>query len=67
MLLDLLLEKFGIVPVEMQEEIDRIDSLFSLKSLFRQACRCSDMEAFDGMLRRVRGVSEQGDRSGTVS
>ena len=64
MLLELLLEKFGIVPVDMQEEIVRIDSLFSLKSLFRQGCRCNDMEAFEGMLRRVQGVSQNGDKKG---
>ena len=67
MLLDLLLEKFGIVPVEMQKDIGRIDSLFNLKSLFRQGCRCNDIEAFEGMVRGVREISEDRDKSGKVS
>ena len=46
MLLDLLLEKFGIIPKAIQEEIDRVDSLFSLKSLFKQAFRCADIESY---------------------
>ncbi len=67
MLLDLLFEKFGAVPDEMQDEIGRIDSLFNLKTLFRQAFKCNDMEAFGGMVHRVRGVSEHGDKRGKVS
>ena len=58
MLLDLLLEKFGIVPDKIQDEIGQIGSLFSLKSLFRQAFRCGDIEAFEAVLRRVRGTSK---------
>ena len=67
MLLDLLLEKFGIVPVEMQKDIGRIDSLFNLKSLFRQGCRCNDMKSFEGMVRGVQEISEDSDKNGKVS
>ncbi len=59
MLLDLLLEKFGIIPKAIQEEIDSVDSLFSLKSLFKQAFRCADIEAFEGVLRRLQGTCEK--------
>jgi len=57
MLLDLVFEKFGFVPAGLEEEIRGMTSLFSLKSLFRQACRCNDMEAFEVILRRVRGTA----------
>ena len=66
MLLDLVLEKFGIVPDGIQDEIGEIGSLFSLKSLFRQACRCNDMEAFEAMLRRVRGTSVPAGPNGLI-
>ena len=66
MLLDLVLEKFGFVPGGLAEEIGRMDSLFALKSLFRQAFRCNDMEAFEAMLRRVRGTCVSSGPNGLI-
>ncbi len=66
MLLDLVLEKFGFVPGGVAEEIERMDSLFALKSLFRQACRCNDMQAFEAMLRRVRGTCVPSGTNGLI-
>ena len=67
MLLDFLLEKFGIVSTAIQEEIAGIDSLFSLKSLFRQTFKCADIEAFEGALRRLQGTQGPADESGKTS
>ncbi len=69
MLLDLVLEKFGFVPGGrggLAEEIGRMDSLFALKSLFRQAFRCNDMEAFEAMLCRVRGTCVPSGPNGLI-
>ena len=49
------------MPENIQEEIEQTGSLFGLKSLFRKAFRCGDIEAFEALLRRIWGASKLDD------
>jgi len=50
MLLDALDARFGLIPHKMIDKIRTIDQLEMLKSLFKQAMRCSDLQSFKKQL-----------------
>ncbi len=56
MLIDLFTEKFGVVPSSTQEEISRIESIFNLKSLFRQILKCSDIDQAKALVQRLQNA-----------
>ena len=49
-ILEILVERFGIVPNEMMKLINTISVQETLKQLLRQAIRCSNLEGFKEML-----------------
>jgi len=53
MLLDLLFEKFSVVPAHVSNRIRKMAYLDGLKALFRQALKCPDMETFEAILERM--------------
>ena len=53
MLLDLLFEKFSVVPAHVSSRIRKMAYLDGLKALFRQALKCPDMETFEAILERM--------------
>ena len=53
MLLDLLIEKFSFVPARVSRQIRKMEYMDGLKSLLRQVLKCTDMEAFEAVLRRM--------------
>ncbi len=57
MILDLLFDRFGIVPVYVQEEIQKVNSLRFLKALQLQAYRCADLKSFEAMLQQAGEAS----------
>jgi hypothetical protein len=52
MVLNLLFEKFGIVPPELSGEVKRITDQELLEFLFRQALKCETMQDFERILIR---------------
>ena len=50
MLLDALDARFGLVPHKMIDQINVIDQPDELKSLFKQAMRCPDIQSFKEQL-----------------
>ena len=53
MILDLLFEKFSVVPAHVSNRIRKMAYLDGLKALFRQALKCPDMETFEAILERM--------------
>ncbi len=53
LLLNLLLEKFKGMPMRVSDRIKQIQDPDILEFLFRQAFRCEDMKAFEGVLSRL--------------
>jgi predicted transposase YdaD len=53
MLMDAVLEKFGVVPPRIPQSIRQIQDIDVLRGLFRQVFRCENLEAFEGMLGRL--------------
>ncbi len=53
MLLDALKEKFGLVPPYLSEKIGKIDDQDALKSIFKQVFKCSDLEEFEKVFKRL--------------
>jgi hypothetical protein len=53
MLMDALKEKFGLVPPYLSEKIGKIDDQAALKSLFKQVFKCSDLEEFEEVFKRL--------------
>jgi len=47
LLVDALIEKFGILPTRVPEQIHRILNADVLKSLFRQVFKCDDLNQFE--------------------
>ena len=66
-LLDLLFERFGVMPAALQKKIGSVDSLYALKFLSRQAIRCTDMEAFEGVLGKVLETPKSSGSEGNTS
>ncbi|HDN27608.1 MAG TPA: DUF2887 domain-containing protein [Thioploca sp.] len=59
MLLEVLEERFGIVPKDLIKQIRAISLRDHLKQLHRQAIRCPDMEGFKDMLSKVLSPQKQ--------
>ncbi len=53
MLLEALIEKFGVVPSRLSEKVRKIDNRDVLKALFRQVFKCGDLDQFEELLKRV--------------
>jgi hypothetical protein len=53
-IIEVLEERFGIVPGKMIDEVRAIPRCELLDSLFRQAIRCSDMSSFKEMLSKTK-------------
>jgi hypothetical protein len=53
MLMDAVLEKFGVVPPRIPRSIRQIQDIDVLRGLFRQVFRCENLEAFEEMLNRL--------------
>ncbi|CAN2039586.1 hypothetical protein GMMP15_1340006 [Candidatus Magnetomoraceae bacterium gMMP-15] len=53
MVLEAIEESFGIVPVKIADKVRDISNRDTLKSLFKQAIRCENIEKFEEMLNRV--------------
>ena len=53
MLLEALIEKFGVIPSRLSEKIRRINNRDILKALFRQVFKCGDLDRFEETLKRV--------------
>jgi hypothetical protein len=53
MVLETLVERYGVIPPRVSKQIHQIDDLETLNSLFRQAFRCEDLAAFEEMLARL--------------
>ena len=53
MLLDLLFEKFSVVPAHVSNRIRKMAYLDGLKALLRQVLKCPDMETFEAILERM--------------
>jgi hypothetical protein len=52
--IEVLEERFGIVPSKMIDEVRAIARYELLDSLFRQAIRCADMNSFQEMLSKAK-------------
>jgi len=59
MVLELLEERFGIVPGDMIQQIRVISLREHLKELHRQAIRCSDLESFKEMLLKALSFTKE--------
>jgi hypothetical protein len=53
MLTEALMEKFRLIPQHVSDRIHSIQSRDTLKGLFRQVFRCTDLEEFEELLKRV--------------
>jgi hypothetical protein len=53
MLLEVLEERFGIVPNDMTKQIQTVSLRDNLKQLHRQAIRCPNIEGFEKMLSKA--------------
>jgi len=49
-IIETLIEKFGVAPVRISDHIHRILNAYSLKSLFRQIAKCDDLKQFEAAL-----------------
>ena len=58
MIIEVLEERFGIVPNDMIKQIDTITIRANLKQLLRQAVRCSNLEGFKEMLLKAMPSSK---------
>jgi len=52
-ILEVLEERFGVVPVRFVENVKAIGSDFVLRGLLRQSVRCDSFEEFESILKRV--------------
>ncbi len=50
MLLDALIEKFGVVPLRVTDRVYSIFNMAVLKSLFRQVAKCQELKQFEAAL-----------------
>ena len=55
MLLESIEEKFDIVPQDIAQKIDRIESHETLHSLFRKTFRCDSLEDFSFLVEKALG------------
>ncbi len=58
-IIEVLDERFGIVPNDTIKQIRTISLRVHLKQLHRQAIRCSDIEVFKEMLSKVLPTSKK--------
>ena len=52
-LMDLLIERFDIVPEQLFQGIDRLDNLFTLKALRKNALKASSIDIFERDMNRM--------------
>jgi len=53
MVMDALIERFGIAPVHISERIRAVNNTDALKGLFRQVLKCQNIGEFEAVLNRV--------------
>lgn len=53
MVLDVLVERFGIIPVRLSEQIRSIHNQDALKGLFHQSLKCASIQDFETSLQQV--------------
>jgi hypothetical protein len=59
MVLEVLEERFGIVPNDMIQQIRTISQRVHLKPLLRQTFRCPDIDSFKQMLSKALSSSKE--------
>jgi hypothetical protein len=64
MLLEVLEERFGIVPNDLMKRIHTVPLRKNLKQLHRQAIRCPNIEGFEEMLLKATPPPKTTDESG---
>jgi predicted transposase YdaD len=64
MLLEVLEERFGIVPNDLMKQIHIVPLRKNLKQLLRQAIRCPNIEGFEEMLSKATPPPKTTDESG---
>ncbi|MFP4422865.1 MAG: hypothetical protein ACLFRG_20220 [Desulfococcaceae bacterium] len=53
LLLDALVEKFGVMPARISSKIRAMENQDALEALFRQVFRCAELSEFEGILERA--------------
>jgi hypothetical protein len=53
LLLDALIEKFGVMPSRISRKIRAMENQDALEALFRQVFRCAELAEFEAILERV--------------
>ncbi len=53
MVIEVLVERFGIIPVRLSEQIRGIHNQDALKGLFHQSLKCPTLEEFETILQQM--------------